>query len=63
MGCNCGGRRVPPLSPYSNKTTGTDDTVKWKVTTSTGTTYYPTKLEAEAAVVRAGGGRVIKVNS
>lgn len=63
MACNCGKNKVRPFGPASTSTgtRSTGEPTKYVLRTRLGQTSYGSRLEAEAAKRRAGGGQIIEV--
>lgn len=55
MACNCGKNRTKPFGPSSKKS---KEPKQFVLRTLKGTTVYGSRLEAEAAQRRAGGGQI-----
>lgn len=61
MGCNCGkNKKTRPFGMGATTTTTTKREESYVLRTSTGTQTFGSKLEAEAAKRRAGGGSITK---
>lgn len=61
MPCNCNKKKSRPFGPSTASTASTkagDDGKKFVLRTLKGTTVYGSRLEAEAAKRRAGGGQI-----
>lgn len=61
MGCNCGKNKTRPFSPASMTQQSTAEPTKFVLRTRLGQTSFNSRLEAEAAKRRAGGGQIIEV--
>ncbi len=60
MGCNC--RKTPrPFGTPAKASSTSEEPTKYVLRTRLGQTAYGSKLEAEAAKRRAGGGTIIEV--
>lgn len=58
MGCACGKNKTRPFGPSSLKEKEAKEPKQFVLRTLKGTTVFGSRLEAEAAQRRAGGGQI-----
>lgn len=63
MACNCGKNKTRPFGMKTTeaKSASTSEPKKYVLRTRLGQTRFNSRLEAEAAKTRAGGGQIIEV--